>query len=116
MPHRKGRQCRRLGGGRGFKPMGIPAHMLERQVLDLDEFEALRLCDLEGKRQAEAGDAMGVSRGTVQRLLVRARAKVVDALLHQKILILLDGYGQEMNEEENILGGEENDVDRYSEQ
>ena len=113
MPYRKGRQCRRLGGRRGFKPMGIPAHMLETQVLALDEFEALRHCDLEGKRQDEAGEAMGVSRGTVQRLLVGARAKVVDALLHQKILILLDGEERELTEE-NILGGE-NDVDRDTE-
>ena len=95
MPHRKGRQCRRIGGRRGFKPMGIPASMLEQAVLSLDEFECLRLCDLEGKQQAEAGEAMGISRGTVQRLLVKARAKVVDALLNQKILVLLDGYEHE---------------------
>lgn len=97
MPHRKGRQCRRLGGRRGFKPMGIPAGMLEEAMLSLDEFEALRLCDLEGKQQAEAGEIMGVSRGTVQRILVRARSKVVDALLNQKILVLLDGYEHEEN-------------------
>ena len=78
--------------------MGIPAHMLEESVLSLDEFEVLRLCDLEGRQQVEAGEAMGVSRGTVQRLLVKARAKVVDALLHQKILILLDGYEHEEKE------------------
>ncbi len=100
MPHRKGRQCRHLGGRRGFKPVGIPAHMLEQAVLSLDEFEALRLCDLEGLQQAEAGEAMGVSRGTVQRLLVRARAKVVDALLNQKIIVLLDGYEHEATEDE----------------
>ncbi len=97
MPHRKGRQCRELGGQRGFKPTGIPASMLEQTRLSLDEFEVLRLCDLEGRQQAEAGLAMGVSRGTVQRLLVRARAKVVDALLNQKMLILLDGYEHEEN-------------------
>ena len=79
--------------------MGVPAHMLEQSVLSLDEFEALRLCDLEGKQQFEAGEVMGISRGTVQRLLVRARAKVVDALLHQKILVLLDGYEHELKEE-----------------
>jgi len=75
--------------------MGIPAEMLDQAVLSLDEFEVLRLCDLEGKQQAEAGKVMGVSRGTVQRLLVKARAKVVDALLNQKIIVLLDGYEHE---------------------
>ena len=80
--------------------MGIPASMLEQAVLSLDEFECLRLCDLEGKQQAEAGEAMGISRGTVQRLLVKARAKVVDALLNQKILVLLDGYEHEAPDNE----------------
>ena len=69
--------------------------MLEETRLSLDEFEALRLCDLEGMNQEEAGDAMGVSRGTVQRILVKARARVVDALLNQKLLVLLDGYEHE---------------------
>ena len=98
MPYRKGRQCRRIGGLRGFKPMGVPVRMLEQVVLTLDEFETLRICDLEGKKQIEAGEAMGVSRGTVQRLLVKARAKVVDALLNQKILVLVDGFNQEVPE------------------
>jgi predicted DNA-binding protein (UPF0251 family) len=78
--------------------MGVPAHMLEQVVLTLDEFETLRICDLEGKQQVEAGESMGVSRGTVQRLLVKARAKVVDALLNQKILVLVDGFDQEVTE------------------
>jgi predicted DNA-binding protein (UPF0251 family) len=116
MPHKKGRQCRRLGGRRGFKPMGIPAHFLETQVLGLDEFEALRHCDLEGRMQSEAGEAMGVSRGTVQRLLVAARAKVVDALLNQKILVLLDEGEREMEISEEVFSsGGENDVDCDSE-
>jgi len=34
---------------------------------------------------------MGVSRGTVQRLLSSARAKVADALVHGKALVLEGG-------------------------
>jgi predicted DNA-binding protein (UPF0251 family) len=49
--------------------------------LALDEFEAMRLCDLEGLSQIEAGEHMQVSRGTVQRLLESGRRKVVQALL-----------------------------------
>lgn len=102
MPNRKGRQCRHIGGRRGFRPIGIPVHMLEQVDLSLDEFETLRLCDLEGKKQIEAGEAMGVSRGTVQRLLVKARSKVVDALLNQKILVLLDGLDREAPEIKDV--------------
>lgn len=51
-----------------------------------DELEALHLCDGEGKNQIEAGVCMGVSRGTVQRLLADARCKVAQALVGQKAL------------------------------
>ena len=59
--------------------------------LALDELEALRLCDLLGLDQETAGMRMGVSRGTVQRLLSSARAKVADALVHGKALVLQGG-------------------------
>jgi len=89
MPRRcKQRNCRRLDGNRNFKPSGIPARDLEKVELKLDEFEALRLCDYDGLSQIEAGEAMGISRGTVQRLLLSGRKKVVDILLNSKELII----------------------------
>ena len=45
-----------------------------------EELEALRLCDLDDLTQAEAGAKMGVSRGTIQRILTIARKKVAKAL------------------------------------
>jgi len=56
--------------------------------LELAELEALRLCDLEGLDQEPAGQRMGVSRGTVQRLLQSGRAKVVAALVSPSALII----------------------------
>jgi predicted DNA-binding protein (UPF0251 family) len=44
------------------------------------ELEALRLVDLEGLSQEEAGNKMGVSRGTVWRLIQSARKKTAQAL------------------------------------
>lgn len=44
------------------------------------ELECLRLVDLEGLSQEEAGTRMGVSRGTIWRLLQSARKKVARAL------------------------------------
>jgi len=58
--------------------------------LGLDAFEALRLCDLEGRDQAAAGEAMGVSRGTVQRLLKHGRKTVIGALLSGQALLIHD--------------------------
>ncbi len=56
--------------------------------LAYDELEALYLCDGEGKTQEDAGACMGVSRGTVQRLLAVARRKVAKALVGQKALAI----------------------------
>jgi predicted DNA-binding protein (UPF0251 family) len=74
-----------------FKPRGIPLPFLEEVVLGLDEVEALRLADLEGLEQEDVGKRMGVSRGTVGRLLARARRTVADALLRGKALKLEGG-------------------------
>ena len=74
-----------------FKPRGIPMTELEERVLALDELEALRLVDLEALSQEEAGETMGVSRGTIGRLLERGRRTVVDALLHGHALRIEGG-------------------------
>jgi predicted DNA-binding protein (UPF0251 family) len=83
---RKRRHCRQFNGGRNFKPSGIPSYNLEKAVLQLDELESMRLCDWDGKSQIEAAEAMGISRGTVQRLLISGRRKIMDVLLHTKEL------------------------------
>jgi uncharacterized protein len=71
-----------------MEPSGIPARELEKIELQLDEFEALRLCDYDGLNQIEAGESMGVSRGTVQRLLLSGRKKIVEMLLYSKELMI----------------------------
>ncbi len=88
--HKKRRCCRYLGGKKVFKPIAIPAVELETVEVELDEFEAIRLCDLDGRNQIEAGGTMGISRGTVQRLLRSGRAKIADALLHNKMIMIND--------------------------
>jgi uncharacterized protein len=59
--------------------------------LALDELEAMRLCDLEGLEQEAAGTRMGVSRGTVQRLVKSGRAKMLRALLESAALVIEPG-------------------------
>lgn len=51
-----------------------------------DELEAFFLCDGGTKTQAEAGLCMGVSRGTVQRLLTTARKKIAHAIVYDMAL------------------------------
>lgn len=58
--------------------------------LGLDELEAMRLCDSDGMQQEEAADTMGVSRGTIQRLLESGRRKTLDALVNGQALSFSD--------------------------
>ena len=60
---------------------------LEKIALYRDEIEALRLCDMENLTQEEAGKQMGISRGTVQRVLASARKKVATALAECKAIV-----------------------------
>ncbi|MDC7233297.1 MAG: DUF134 domain-containing protein [Spirochaetales bacterium] len=84
----KNRKCRNLDARRNFKPSGIPSRELETVELNLDEFEAVRLCDYDGLNQIEAAESMEVSRATVQRLLQSGRKKIVDVLLNTKELLI----------------------------
>jgi len=86
--------CRRIGiepGCRAFKPLGIPAVGLERVALGLDEFEALRLADLEGLYHDAAAERMGVSRATFGRIVEAARRKVAEALVYGRLLVIEGG-------------------------
>ena len=88
---RKHRRCScpfRNGADLVFKPAGTPLRDLEQVPLGRDELEALVLCDRDGLTQAEAGKRMGVSRGTVQRLVSAARRKVADALAGERALVV----------------------------
>lgn len=61
---------------------------LEKLKLAHDELEAVRLCDVEGMTQTAAGKVMGVSRGTVQRLVCSARKKIVESILLGRALMI----------------------------
>jgi predicted DNA-binding protein (UPF0251 family) len=69
-----------------FKPAGTPLRDLDRTILHHDEMEAMFLCDSENLSQEEAGNRMGISRGTVQRLLAEARRKTIEAVVLGKAL------------------------------
>lgn len=67
-----------------FKPAGVPWRMVEKNVLSLDQVEALRLADMERMSQEEAARQMGISRATFGRIIASARKKVADALINGK--------------------------------
>ena len=94
---KKQRCCRLLENERIFKPTGIPLSEMEIIDIEIDELEAVRLCDYEEKSQIETAEIMGISRGTVQRLLNSGRRKILDGLLHLKA-IKLKNTGDVFNE------------------
>jgi predicted DNA-binding protein (UPF0251 family)/rubredoxin len=65
-----------------FRPIGIPSSRLCQIAVSLDEYEALRLVDLEGMDQGEASAHLGISRPTCARILADAHKKLADALVH----------------------------------
>jgi uncharacterized protein len=54
--------------------------------MSLDEFEAIRLADLDGLYQEEAAKRMKVSRPTFSRIIEIAHKKLADVLVHGKAL------------------------------
>lgn len=85
---KKTRLCSCPLKGRAFKPAGVPMAEIDKIPVYRDEIEALKLCDLDGLTQEKAGEKMGVSRGTVQRILASARKKTAMALSECKAIVL----------------------------
>ena len=81
-----------------YKPRGIPMVKLDEVRLTVDEREAIRLSDLLGMSQEEAGKQMGVSRATFGRIIQQARKVVADALINGKA-INIEGGNYKMVEE-----------------
>lgn len=81
------RLCRRFAQLKYLKEM--TGH--ECIQLTVVELEALRLCDMEDKDQEEASRCMGISRGTLQRILYSARRKTAEALCVGKGIMIEGG-------------------------
>jgi predicted DNA-binding protein (UPF0251 family) len=78
------RNCRKVGclpGSGYFKPRGIPLSSLKEVTLTVDEFEAIRLADLEGLYQDQAAQKMNVSRQTFGRIIGSAHKKIAQGLV-----------------------------------
>jgi predicted DNA-binding protein (UPF0251 family) len=69
-----------------FKPRAVPLSELEEISLDMDELEALRLCDFEETNQTKAAEEMNISQSTLQRILSSGRKKVSEALVKGKAI------------------------------
>ena len=77
-------KCRRVC----FKPQNLYFNCENKSdecvTLTFEEIEAMRLCDFEGLEQDVAASSMNISRGTLQRILYKARHNLTDALVNGK--------------------------------
>lgn len=78
-------------GERCFKPRCKRLNELKSVFLTLDEFEALRLADLEELKQVTAAKLMHVSRPTFCRIVTEARKKIADGLVNIKVIRIEGG-------------------------
>ena len=72
-----------------FLPGGIASG--ETIVLTLDEYEAIRLIDLEKCTHAQCAEQMDISRTTVTELYETARYKIADSIVNGKPLQIAGG-------------------------
>ncbi len=74
-----------------FGPMGFPEEALEAVNMTVDEYETIRLIDLEGFTQEECANQMNVARTTVQGIYNEARKKLAQSLVNGKVLLIEGG-------------------------
>ena len=81
-------------GERCFRPQCKPEGGLRGVVLNLDEFEVLRLAHLEGYDQSKIARQMKIHQSTISRILTSAHKKVTDALVNIKAIKIEQGCCQ----------------------
>lgn len=72
-----------------FRPEGIPTD--EKVNMTVDEYETIRLIDLNKCTHEQCAQQMGISRTTVTEIYESARYKLADSVVHGKVLNISGG-------------------------
>ena len=73
-------------------------------MMTVEEYEAIRLIDLEGMTQEECAEKMQVARATVQNIYKDARSKIAESLVNGNLLKIEGGDYQLYSESERMHG------------
>ncbi len=87
----KWRKICRLPESNKFGPLDLDAKEENCVRMTVDEFETIRLIDLEGLTQEECAKQMNVARTTVQGIYAEARKKIAQSLVNGKVLVIEGG-------------------------
>lgn len=101
-PMKRRRVCS-LPDNVSFGPLGKPGDQ-EEVRMTVDEYETIRLIDLEAFTQEAAAEQMNVGRTTVQAIYADARKKLADALVNGKLLTIDGGKYQLCDYSEDFCG------------
>ncbi len=76
---------------RNFGPLQEGEIPLASISMTLEEYETIRLIDLEGLTQAQCAESMGTARTTVQAMYCEARHKLAQSLVEGRALTICGG-------------------------
>ena len=88
---RKWRKVCSLPESNRFGPLDSPFDAENHVHMTVDEYETIRLIDLEGFTQEDCAEQMNVARTTVQSIYAEARKKLAESLVYGKVLLIEGG-------------------------
>lgn len=88
---RKWRQVCSLPERDRYGPLNSEVNKEHFITMTVDEYETIRLIDLEGLKQEECAEQMNIARTTVQGIYISARKKLAESLINGKVLRIEGG-------------------------
>lgn len=102
---RKWRRVCCLPENNKFGPLNSPAESMNYVNMSVDEYETIRLIDLEGFTQEECAGQMNIARTTVQGIYFDARKKLAESLVNGKVLFIGGGEYRLCDGNKKACGG-----------
>jgi uncharacterized protein len=88
-----------------FGPLDSTVDANSRVNMTVDEYETIRLIDIEGFTQEECANRMYVARTTVQGIYNEARKKLAESLVNGRMLVIEGGEYRICDGSGNHCGG-----------